>query len=321
MKPLVSVIIPVYNAEATLAECLAAVRQQSTDFSFETIVVDDGSSDRSAKIARQAGVRCIEQKNGGAAAARNTGARAAAGDWVAFTDSDCIPSRRWLRHLVQHAERLGPRGVGVAGRIVGHHSTTPAARFVDVSGGLDSERHLAHPVFPFAISGNVMYRREAFLAVGGFDERFVTYESCDLHHRLGQQFDGSFAFEARALVLHRHRDSWQSYWRQQVGYGRGYAQLFLRYRSELPWSALREVAAWIGLAAGAPRALVSYGDRGLVRRGNFLKSLAQRWGFLNTYFDRTECNRWSTAHQTSPRSDFSGGTTERLTWVHPAKAA
>lgn len=89
MSPRFSVIIPAYNAAATLARAIDSVRAQSWP-AHEIIVVDDGSEDASADIAHAFGeaVRVIRQPNGGVSRARNAGAAAANGDWLAFLDAD-----------------------------------------------------------------------------------------------------------------------------------------------------------------------------------------------------------------------------------------
>jgi glycosyltransferase involved in cell wall biosynthesis len=89
MTPRFSVIIPAFNAAATLARAIESVRLQSWP-AHEIIVVDDGSTDATADIARQFGaaVRLIQQTNRGVSVARNAGASAATGDWLAFLDAD-----------------------------------------------------------------------------------------------------------------------------------------------------------------------------------------------------------------------------------------
>ena len=294
--PDVSVIIPAYNAAATLRDCPAAAQQQRLPpgRSFELLVVDDGSTDETPALCRTMGVPVRRRPSrGGAGAARNSGAAATAGEWIAFTDSDCVPARRWLAALWEAAQRAGPETLGAAGATIGHRSQTPAARFVDLAGGLDARRHLTHPVFPFAPTGNVLLRRSAFEAVGGFDERFDSYEGADLYHRLARAHAGEVVFEPRAVVLHAHRSSWRAYWKQQSSYGRGYAQLFLRYPGELPWSWMRELAAWGRIAGLAARACAACGDRGLVGRGMLIKHVAQRIGFMRNYWSRRERRRWT----------------------------
>lgn len=91
-NPAVSVVIPVYNVERFLAECVDSVLHQTMD-GFEIILVDDGATDGSGRMCdeyarRDSRIRVIHQANGGLSAARNTGLDAARGEYVYFLDSD-----------------------------------------------------------------------------------------------------------------------------------------------------------------------------------------------------------------------------------------
>lgn len=87
-KPLISVIIPMYNAEKTILPCIQSVIEQ-TYSNKEIIVVDDGSKDSSPDIVKTIpNVLLVSQENAGPGSARNTGIRAAHGEWIAFIDSD-----------------------------------------------------------------------------------------------------------------------------------------------------------------------------------------------------------------------------------------
>ncbi len=292
----ISVVIPVYNAGPQFGDCLRALGSQSLPReSFKIIVVDDGSSDDSAAVAEGFGVRVIRQENRGAPAARNTGIDAAEHPWVAFTDADCIPTRRWLEYLYRAIDGApdGREPIGAAGPTFGYQSNTRVARFVDLTKGLDAERHLSHPKWPFAPTGNVMYRRDALVEIGGFDERFVAYDACDLHTRMSRP-NMAFVFEPRAVVLHRHRASWGTYFQQQVGYGHGLGQFTLRYRHEIGWSLWNEMSAWGQLVRlGAEVLKRCEADESLVNRGNAIKAFAQRIGFLRAYWSPTERHRWN----------------------------
>ena len=299
MTVAVTVVIPVYNGGTTIAMCLGAIASQSIPpDTYEIIVVDDGSKDNTAEIASQFPAQLLKQENQGAPAARNRGIQEARGTWIAFTDADCIPSRNWLEWLLRAVEKgHSPTKniLGAAGRIIGYGSETEASRFVDLMGGLDSERHLAHPLYPFAVFGNTMYRRDCLNAIGGVDSRFYTYDACDLHTRLIRHSPGEFHFVPKAVVLHHHRPDWTSYRRQQFGYGKGLGQFYWKYRKEVRWSFRRELGAWASLLPmGFATLFKKKGDEALLRRGHFLKNLFQRCGFIRTYWNPRERKRWQT---------------------------
>lgn len=105
--PQISIIVPVYKAEKYIHRCIGSILRQ-TFSDFELILVDDGSPDGSGAIcddyaAKDRRVRVIHQENKGASAARNAGLDAAAGDWIAFCDSDDMVAPKWLEHLVEKA--------------------------------------------------------------------------------------------------------------------------------------------------------------------------------------------------------------------------
>ncbi len=108
---LVSVIVPVYNVEAYLDECLGSVRSQQWH-NLEILAVDDGSPDGSVAIAERHAredprIRIVHRPNGGLGAARNTGVREATGDYLCFVDSDDTLPEKAISALVESAEATG----------------------------------------------------------------------------------------------------------------------------------------------------------------------------------------------------------------------
>ncbi len=103
--PLISVIVPARDAEGTLPRTLEALTAQAAPGPHEVIVVDDGSRDRTTAIARDAGAQLVSQPPLGPAAARNLGARRAAGRLLAFCDADVFPAPGWLQAGVEALER------------------------------------------------------------------------------------------------------------------------------------------------------------------------------------------------------------------------
>ncbi len=113
MNPIcVSVIVPAYNASATIGRTLEALSKQNCSQPFEVIVVDDGSVDNTADIVRSfaVGASYVRQDNAGPASARNHGAQLAQGEFLAFTDSDCIPHEDWISQLMEGFGRAAGGG-------------------------------------------------------------------------------------------------------------------------------------------------------------------------------------------------------------------
>ncbi len=103
-QPLISVIVPVYNVEKYLNECVDSILTQ-TYKNLEIILVDDGSKDNSPRIcddyaAKYANVKAIHKKNGGASTARNAGIDAAKGEYFMFVDSDDTIHKKMIEHML-----------------------------------------------------------------------------------------------------------------------------------------------------------------------------------------------------------------------------
>lgn len=98
-EPLISYIIPAYNAETTLEKCIQHIKKQA--FKKEIIIVNDGSKDNTEKIAKQNGAKVITIPNSGASIARNTGVYLANGDYIALIDSDSYLNPDWTEKVMK----------------------------------------------------------------------------------------------------------------------------------------------------------------------------------------------------------------------------
>jgi len=219
--PSVSVVVCCYNAAETLSECLEGLaRLEYPD--YETIVVDDGSTDHTAEIARSHGVRLISIANQGLAHARNVGLSAARGELVAYIDGDAFPDPHWLHYVAEAFARPGNAAVG--GPNIPPPDGPVAECVANAPGGpihvLLSDREAEH------IPGcNMVFRRAALEAVGGFDPQFhAAGDDVDICWRLQEQ-GWTLGFSPAAVVWHRRRNSVRGYWRQQKGYGKAEALL------------------------------------------------------------------------------------------------
>jgi len=219
--PRVSGVVCTYNGSRTLEETLRGLRRLEYP-SFETIVVDDGSTDDSAAIAERLGAKVIRTANGGLSSARNVGAAAASGEIVAYLDDDASPDPHWLHYVADTFERTGCAAVG--GPNIPPPGGVVADSVAHSPGGpihvLVSDTEAEHiPGCNFAI------RKDVLEATGGFDARFrAAGDDVDLCWRL-QEGGHAIAFNPAAMVWHHRRSSIRGYWRQQRGYGRAEALL------------------------------------------------------------------------------------------------
>jgi O-antigen biosynthesis protein len=217
--PKVSVVVCAYNAADTIDDCLSSLAALTYP-RFEIIVVNDGSrDDTSGRAHGYAGVRVIDIPNGGLSAARNVGLAEATGEIVAYTDADVRVDRDWLTYLIQPL--LSPAFVGSGGPNVVPPDDPFVAQCVARSPGGPTQVLLDDRVAEHVPGCNMAFRRDALLAIGGFNPVYLRAgDDVDVCWRL-QAKGLQVGFAPSALVWHHHRSSVKAYWRQQVGYGEG----------------------------------------------------------------------------------------------------
>jgi GT2 family glycosyltransferase len=220
--PRVSVVVCTYNGARTLRDCLEGLARLAYP-DYEVIVVDDGSTDATATIARTYDCRLIRTQQRGLASARNTGLAAATGEIVAYIDDDAYPDQHWLTYLA--AAFLSTSHAGVGGPNIAPSGDGPIAECVAHAPGgpvhvLVTDREAEH------IPGcNMAFRKACLEVIGGFDPQFRTAgDDVDVCWRL-QERGWTLGFHPTAMVWHHRRNSIRAYWRQQIGYGRAEAML------------------------------------------------------------------------------------------------
>ena len=112
--PRFSVVIPAFNEEFYLGDCLASLAEQDFTGSFEVIVVDNNSSDRTSEIARRAGAIVVTEQVPGVCQARQAGTEIACGEIIVSADADCVYEPEWLSRIDDWF-RMNPDGIGVGG--------------------------------------------------------------------------------------------------------------------------------------------------------------------------------------------------------------
>jgi GT2 family glycosyltransferase len=233
-QPAVDVVIAAHNEARFLAACLEALRRQDYPAERTTIfVVDNRSTDATAKIAAEHGARVLSEEKPGAAAARNRGIRAGQGDLVALLDAHCIPDKSWLALLVARFadQRLG----GCQSRIDNRATDPRVQRYLEQTGTLANARVLEDTVsgkrniYPWILSGCSVYRRSALEQAGLFNEALSACEDVDLAWRiflLGYQL----GYEPEAGVVHFDSNAWPPFIKKGLSYGRAAAKLAHAYR-------------------------------------------------------------------------------------------
>src|SRR5205809_2587877 len=246
--PLVSVIVCSYNGGKTLAACLDSLGKLNYP-EYEVILVDDGSTDDTAYIAAQfPQVRYIYQTNHGLSHARNTGAAAATGEVLAYTDSDCMADVDWLYYLI------GMLVSGDYASVGGPNVTPPAQNWIQAcvaaAPGGPSHVLLTDTVAEHIPGCNMAFYRWAFESIGGFDvEYHKAGDDVDFCWRL-QQAGCVIAFSPTAIVWHHRRFTLRAFLRQQDGYGE--AESLLRFK-HLIFFGPTGAAKWRGQIYGTPR--------------------------------------------------------------------
>lgn len=188
----ISVVIPMYNAEKTIARAIYSVINQTYKGAFEIIVVNDGSKDKSADIVREiieknpkVKIRLIEQENGGVSKARNTGLKNVSGDYIALLDSD----DEWFDS-----------------KIVEQINIFESNRFIDFLGasfvgfrlGNKKTEHLSRINFKSLLFRNyfqpstVLFKREIINKIGYFDENQRYAEEGNFFLRVAREYNCYF---------------------------------------------------------------------------------------------------------------------------------
>ena len=218
--PQISIIIPAHNAEQTITRCLnALLRQTFPANSYEIIVVDDGSIDKTcARVVANKKVRLFKQNHAGPSAARNLGTQHAFGKIILFTDADCEPVQDWIEHMIapfQEEEIVGVKGTYLT------HQRELVARFVQLEFEDKYDRMAQDEYIDFIDTYSAGYRKSILIANNGFDPTFpvASTEDQELSFRLARQ-GYKMVFVPDAKVYHlEHPRNLLEYWRKKFNIG------------------------------------------------------------------------------------------------------
>jgi len=242
----VSVIIPARNAATTLDAQLKAFSQQDFQGWWELIVVDNGSSDKTANVAKawQTKLPCLRIINApasrGLSGARNTGAAAARGNILLFCDADDVATSSWLRAMASAARTADV----VGGYRDLYQLNTPRIR--SWSPPFPAGLPIGLGYLPYAPGSCLGVRMEIFSSLGGFDESYASGgEDLDFSWR-AQLASYTISFAPDAVMHYRLRNRLWPLTKQAYRNGQANAQLLRKFRPHgVPAvSALDEAKGW-----------------------------------------------------------------------------
>jgi len=192
----VSVAVPALNEQERIEKCLKSIKAQEFKGSFEIIVADGNSEDRTREIARKYADKVVVEKRRGIAFERNAGAKFARGKIIAFIDSDGIASKDWLQTIWASFEK-NPKLALLYGSV-----------FFSDGKGFDAK--LPEVIMPLylwffrllgfeaPVGSNLAIKRSIFEKINGFDPDFITCEDLDLAKRAKKL--GSVEFNPKMIV-------------------------------------------------------------------------------------------------------------------------
>ena len=217
----ISVIIPAYNAERFIEQCLLALHQQTVK-GFEIIVVDDCSTDRTFEIASRYAKVIQNKKNSGAGWSRNIGVKASYGELLAFTDADVIVPSEWLQNIIETLRQTQVECVG--GGYLNSQGSSFIQRFAHFE--LEFRRKHYEGLVTTAVSNNLACYRKVFFNVGGFPKR-TTCDDLQFTYKISRKYKIFWNKDNR--VLHHFRDNLRGYLKQQYDFSRDSFLTYYKY--------------------------------------------------------------------------------------------
>jgi glycosyltransferase involved in cell wall biosynthesis len=231
-SPKISVVVPVYNSEPTIGKLLESLARQRHP-SYEVIILDDGSTDRTLELARSYGwVKAVALARGGPSRARNIGISMATGEYVAFTDGDCVLPPNWLQELERGF--IGDEIAGSGGDQISPDDETKMGREIQdifkligfVTGYIKtSDKFIFVDHNP---SCNSIYRKPVLEEIGGFDPELWPGEDVDLDFRITRK-GYKLTYNPQAVVAHYRPSDLAGFRRMMFRYGRCQGILTRRY--------------------------------------------------------------------------------------------
>lgn len=217
-RPSVSVVVPVYNAERSLPECINSLLNMDYPADkLEIIFVNNNSTDGSFSTLRKymGKIIVLNEAKQGASAARNRGIKNARHNIIAFTDADCVADKDWLKNIM--ASLLKEKSIGaVGGKICSKMPCNSVERYGEKIH--DHQKAIEFFKPPYLITMNMAVYKDLLLKIGMFDENFLRGQDVELSFRLGAT-GCRFAYEPQAVVFHQNEKTLKGLFREGFIHG------------------------------------------------------------------------------------------------------
>ena len=256
-KPDISVIIPAYNEEDTIGECLMSL--EDLDYpseKLEIILINDGSGDNTKNVMSNYDQKLnpvlLETDGVGPSKARNIGLDYAKGEYVAFIDGDCAVDREWLNELLKGFITEDVAGVG-GSQIIPVNATEFekkvhvflssmhfVSEYMKEANGIEFVQHVA--------SCNAIYKTGVVREVQGFDEKLWPGEDVDLDYKITHK-GYKIAYNPKAIVMHHRPKNLMTFYYMMKRYGGAQAYLIKKHGffRKLHYIPILEVLVLLGL--------------------------------------------------------------------------
>ncbi|MCX8158347.1 MAG: glycosyltransferase [Candidatus Diapherotrites archaeon] len=202
----ISIVVAALNEEKYIRNILRSLKNQRTKHKYEIIVCDGYSEDKTAKIAKEEGVKVVFQRKRSAAWERQTGAKYAKGEIIAFVDADCKVPEDWVDNIVKEFQK--DKGLVL---VYGSVYFSDSGKFYEI---------LSKNIMCFflylcsffgvdnVIGSNMAVRKKVFFKIGGFNTNLITAEDLDLAKRIKKQGKIKFCSNLAVDVSSRRIKKW-----------------------------------------------------------------------------------------------------------------
>lgn len=214
----ITVVVPTFNGQSRISECLDALLSQTFSRQFRILVIDDGSTDKTGNVIKQySNVDYCYQENKGASAARNKGIELSNSEFIVFTDDDCVPEECWLEKLMEPFERI-PDLTAVKGAYLTRQDSL-VAQFVQFEYEDRYELLKRSKFIDFIDTYSACFRRDVLVDAGGYDDNFpaACAEDAEFSYRLANA-GAKMIFVPSARVYHSHPSDFLHYVRRKYKY-------------------------------------------------------------------------------------------------------